>query len=216
MPTQEQVPLVQLAEVRQAVYHLLRRALAPPTPGQHAWMRGPSFRDALETACRAFDLFCPEGEQVAESFADFESGYLACFEVGVPAPPVPLLASHYNRHDPTPRVVHEHLLFYRRFGAALPAGGLEPADHLLNEVAFVLRLDELLCAGRVEAESLLHARRDFLSRHLARWPARAVRVAQDRLLPPVYLCLLRLLAVAVAQDLDLTQAAIAEKGPQLP
>jgi hypothetical protein len=60
---------------------------------------------------------------------------------------VVLRASHYNRREPVPATIHEHVLFYRRFGARLAAGTLEPADHLSNQLAFLIRLDELPCAG---------------------------------------------------------------------
>ena len=142
-------------------------------------------------------------------YADHESRYLACFEVGLPGPPVPLLASHYNRKEPAPRIIHEHVLFYKRFGVR-PVDSLESADHLLDELAFLIRLDELLLAGRVEAESVLRARRDFLARRAARWPARAAALTHERGLPPVYRTLLALLAVAVEQDLALSETAVAD------
>ena len=61
----------------------------------------------------------------------------------------------------------------------------------------------------MEAESILRARRDFLSRHLHRWARLAAGQAEERHLPPVYCTLLGLLAAAVEQDMELTQAALA-------
>ncbi|HKB38655.1 MAG TPA: molecular chaperone TorD family protein [Gemmataceae bacterium] len=199
----------ELAQTRLAVYRFLFAALSKPTPGQHIWMAGPDFRSGLGLLCEEFGLPCPEGELVPGEYADHESRYLACFEVGLPGPPVPLLASHYHRKEPAPRIIHEHVLFYKRFGTR-PADTLESADHLLDELAFLVRLDELLLAGRMEAESVLHGRRDFLARQGAQWPARAAALAHERGLPPVYRTLLALLAVAVEQDLALSEAAVAD------
>jgi len=205
-----------LAETRMAVYSFLLAALAKPTPAQHAWFAGPEFRRNLDDLCEQFGVPLAMGELAAADAAGHEARYIACFEVGVPEPPVPLLASHYNRREPVSQVIHEHLLFYRRFGARPAAGNIEPADHLLTELAFLVRLDELLRAGTVEAESVLRARHDFLSRHGAAWPAKAAAAAADKDLPEVYRALLALLAAAVRQDLELTAAPVAAVGGEKP
>ncbi len=209
MLTTEQAGREELAEARLAVYRFLMAALDKPTPEQHAWLAGPDFRSALGLVCGEFGLACPGGELVPRSFADFESRYLACFEVGLPRPPVVLLANHYNRQEPAPRTIHEHVLFYKRFGARVAAGNLEPADHLLNELAFLVRLDELILAGGKGAGSVLRARLDFLDRQAARWPGRAAAEAEKKCLPPLYCTLLALVAAAVGQDRELTAAALA-------
>jgi DMSO reductase family type II enzyme chaperone len=202
------VELIDLARTRQDVYRFLRSALAGPTPEQHAWLTDPAFATALQTLCASFDLPCPEGPLVPVEFADHESRSLACFEVGMPGPPVPLLASHYNQREPVPRIIYEHVLFYRRLGVALPAESLEPADHLVHELAFLVHLDDLLVEGRLAAESILRARHDFLSRHLVRWSAAAARSAEEKHLPPLYQALLAVLAAAALQDRELTALAL--------
>ena len=199
-----------LVGARLAVYRFLLEALAKPTAEQHAWFAGPVFRRSLTEAAEQFGT-PPPGEPAAAGPAEHEARYIACFEVGLPTPPVVLLASHYNRREPATAVIHEHILFYRRFGAALSAGNIEPADHLLNELAFLIRLDELYLGGEPGA-SVLRARRHFLRRQAARWPARAAEAAVEQGLPAVYRSLLRLLAAAVAQDLELTEAALSELG----
>jgi TorA maturation chaperone TorD len=212
MPTAETAgPGRELARARVAAYRFLQAALDKPTPGQHAWLRGRDFRQALAVLAGPFGLPCPPGELVPEAFADHESRYLACFEVGVPEPPVVLRASHYNRREPVPATIHEHVLFYRRFGAHLAAGNIEPADHLSNQLAFLIRLDELPCPGGSERRSVLRARRDFLARQVTRWTAAAAAAAEEKLLPPVYRALLTLLARAVEQDLELSRAALTEE-----
>jgi TorA maturation chaperone TorD len=207
------VPDRELAQSRIAVYRFLLTALDKPTPQQHAWLRSRDFRGALTVLAEPFGLSCPPGELVPEAFADHESRYLACFEVGMPEPPVVLQASHYNRREPVPATIHEHVLFYRRFGARLAAGNLEPADHLSSQLAFLIHLDELPCAGEPEHRSVLWARGDFLTRQVARWTTAAAAAAEEKLLPPVYRTLLTLLAHAVEQDLELTSAMLAEEKP---
>ncbi len=207
-----QAPAVdEIRFARQAVYRFLRAALALPTAEQHAWMRGPDFAHALEELTQAFAVDFPEGELVPESLADHESRYLACFEVGMPGPPVPLLASHYQKREPTPQVIHEHLLFYRRFALPGPDRDQAPADHLHYQLAFLIHLDELLERDLVASESASWARHDFLVRHVCRWTATACRQATEKGLPGVYCTLLAILELAAAQDLDWT---IAERAAQ--
>jgi TorA maturation chaperone TorD len=129
----------------------------------------------------------------------------------VPEPPVVLRASHYNRREPVPATIHEHVLFYRRFGARLAAGNIEPADHLSNQLAFLIRLDELPCTTEPERRSVQRARGDFLARQVTRWTAAAAAAAKEKRLPRVYRVLLALLARAAEQDLELSRAALAEE-----
>jgi TorA maturation chaperone TorD len=205
----------ELSDARQAVYRFLASALDHPDSGQHAWMRSEAFALALGRLLESFGLPCPEGELVPADAADHEARYIACFEVGLPGPPVALLASHYNRREPVPRTIHEHILFCKRFGLLPPVEG-EPADHLLNELAFLVHLDDLLLSGRCASDSILLARRDFLTRHLTRWPAEALRAAEEAHLPAVYLALLALLDAAVRQDLELTEEALASRTEVVP
>lgn len=195
-----------LIETRQATYHFLRSALFAPTPEQHEWMRQPGFATALGELAAAFGVVLPEVEWVPEHWPDHASRYLACFEVGLPTPPVPLLASHYQNQEPVPRVIHEHILFYRRFGLQPPSVSQEPADHLLHQLAFLIHLDSLLLAGGLDAESILWARHDFLTRQ-TRWLAAATQQTEEKHLPPIYRVLLAVLTAALAEDLALCRSA---------
>ncbi len=212
----------ELAAARAGVYGFLIAALDKPSREQHAWLGGGTFALALAELCERFGADRPpDGPLVPPEFDDYQADYIATFEVGMPAPPVVLLASHYNRREPAPRIIHEHLTLYRRFGARPADGNIEPPDHLLNELSFLVRLDELLIDGQVDAESVLRARRDFLHRHVARWPGQALdalaaapgrrsaRSAAVRPVAPLYRTLLSLLAAAVGQDLELSESAVA-------
>ena len=201
---------VELVEARLAVYRFLLEALAKPTAEQHAWFAGPVFRhrslkrpSSLAPHRRvSLPPTARQNTRPATSPAS-RSAYRrrrwSCWQATTTAA------------KPATAVIHEHILFYRRFGAALSAGNIEPADHLLNELAFLIRLDELYLGGEPGA-SILRARRDFLRRQAARWPARAAEAAAEQGLPAVYRSLFHLLAAAVAQDLELTDAALRELG----
>lgn len=195
-------------ESRLSVYRFLLAALDKPTPAQHVWLRQPAFRQALELVCHQFALPCPMEELIPDEYGEYESRYLACFEVGVPAPPVALQASAYNRREPIPAIIHEHVLFYKRFALHLPDDDIESADHLLNELAFLIHLDELLQVGNVEPESIILARRDFLNRQVTRWLGKAATDATDRYLPAIYCTLLAVLAKVAKQDLELTEHTV--------
>src|SRR5262245_28027447 len=204
MVTAEPIASADLSEARLAAYHFLLAALDKPTPEQHAWLTSTDFRHSLAELGEHFGVAIPPGELAAADPDDHQARYIATFEVGLPTPPVVLLASHYNRREPVTAIIHEHMLFYRRFGASPSRGNGEPADHALNELAFLIYLDELLLAGQVEVESILHARHDFLSRHMSRWPARASAVAEENGIASLYVTLLRILTAAVDQDRALT------------
>jgi DMSO reductase family type II enzyme chaperone len=193
-----------IAVTRQAVYQFLRAALAAPSREQHDWMRRPDFADALGVLTATFGVTFPGGELVPDEGVDHVSRYLACFEVGLPAPPVPLLASHYQHREPVPRIIHEHILFYRRFRMPVPSASQEPADHLSHQLAFLIHLDGLMQRGAAHPDSIQWARRDFLSRHVRRWVGEASRQAEEKRLPAIYRALLAVLAAAVEDDLALT------------
>lgn len=203
----------ELIEARQAVYRFLSAAFDKPTAEQHAWICSTAFAQSLAELAEQFGIEPPGEGLAAADPADHEARYIACFEVGLPAPPVPLLASHYNRREPVTATIHEHILFYQRFGARPAAGHLEPADHLLHELAFLFWLDELLCRPGVDAGSIVRARRDFLRRQATRWPSQAAAAAGETRLPALYRTLLALLAAAVDQDLALTEAQVVDSEP---
>jgi DMSO reductase family type II enzyme chaperone len=210
MPVSKAPAPRELITSRLSVYPFLLAALTKPTPAQHAWLQEPQFRQALELVCSQFDLACPTDELAPAEYADFESRYIACFEVGLPTPPVALQASAYHRREPAPAVIHEHVLFYKRFALRLPEDNIEPADHLLHELAFLIHLDELLLTGKVETESILLARRDFLKRQVMRWVEKAAADAEEKHLPALYCALLAVLAKAAQQDLELTNETVSQ------
>jgi DMSO reductase family type II enzyme chaperone len=204
----------EIAQARMAVYQFLLAVLDKPSQRQFEWLGGDEFRESLIQLCESFSVSPPDDELTPEDFAEFESRYLACFEVGMPTPPVPLQASHYNRRQPAPATIHEHVLFYQQFGLHPATGNSEPADHLSNELGFLIHLDERALRQAEQREPILRARRDFLKRQAAQWPPRAAELAVENGLPALYVTVLSILAQAVEQDRDLTSAALAELDPE--
>jgi TorA maturation chaperone TorD len=198
----------EISRARCAVYQFVRAALDRPTSEQRGWLATAEFRRRLEDLAMEFGVNAAGGDLVPADAADHEARYLACFEVGLPEPPVVLLASHWNRREPVPAVIHEHKLFYRRFGVGARMDPREPADSLLSELTFLIHLDERLLSPGADAGSLLRGRRDFLARHPARWVGEAATAAEEKHVPETYVTLLMILAAAIAQDLELTEAAL--------
>ncbi|MFN4260204.1 MAG: molecular chaperone TorD family protein [Gemmataceae bacterium] len=197
-----------LVEARRAVYCFLRAALDKPTTEQHAWLASDRFRRQLIDVASVFGIEPPTGDLVPDKFPDHEARYLACFEVGLPEPPVVLLASHYHRRAPVTAIIHEHKLYYQWFAANGRMDNQEPADHLLNELIFLIHLDDLLLNPRRDEASVVRARRDFVHRHVARWVPHASAAANENHIPHLYRTLLAILAAAIGHDQELTEEAI--------
>lgn len=204
----QSIQVERLARARRDVYRFCLQTMDKPTPAQYDWLNSMPFQTSLRSLCEQFDVSLPAELSLSDDFASYESVYIACFDAGLPAPPVPLLSSHYNKREPVPATIHEHVLFYKRFGTTLTEGNIEPADHLSNELAFLIWLDELLLEGEIDPESIHQARFDFLSRHPHRWLPQALRAAQEKELPEWFIVLLRLLTHAIDEDVELTSSLL--------
>lgn len=153
-----------------------------PTPEQHAWLLSGECQSIWsELAAESED--CSSPLAVPAACEDFAERYIATFDVGTPAPPVPLIESHYNKREPIPRILHENILFYRQFGLQLRDSALENADHLRHQLEFTRHL--LAYHARLQesdtaavSRQVTHALRDFVTRHLLSWlPEAAVGAA---------------------------------------
>lgn len=203
-----------LTTLRSTIYRLILVGLDRPSDDRHRLLRDPSYRESLELLGGHFDLPIPEDEFVPEEFPDYESRYLATFEVGVPEAPVVLLASHHSKNEPAPRVVHEHILFYKHFDAAPMNETGEAADHLLNGLRFLIHLDEIHESNPDSRDAVQRARADFLDRQLLRWVPAACARADDNGVPVFYRALLDLLAAVLREDRQLIPIPIATPKPR--
>jgi len=108
------------------------------------------------------------------SYEEYAEDYISTFEVGLPAPPCPLIESHWNKRDPVPKVLHENMLFYKQFGLELRSSSNETADHLRHQLEFMHHLcrteAEAIATGQVEyVDQYARARTDYTNRHLRFW-----------------------------------------------
>lgn len=198
--------LAELVPARLALYGFVLAVFDKPTGEQHAWLSSEGFASTLQDLCDRFGVEASRGVLVDWSADEHESTYLACFEVGLPTPKVVLQASHYNRQAPAPRTIHEHERMYRLFDAKLTRRNLDQQDHLLNELAFLVHLDELVLGGAVDLPAILRARRDFVGKHVRDHVRSALQSSSRQSVPPVYSVTLAVLACALDQDFALSEA----------
>lgn len=153
--------------------------------------------------------------------AAYEQQYLATFDVGLPAPPCPLIETHWNKREPTARILHEHILFYKCFGLELRSQVGETADHLRHQLEFLAYLCRIEAQERTRptrsgmAEEIARGRRDFLARHPGSWiPCAAAKLIsqQSGSWPAAWLALLEGWC-RLQQEIEMENAAhLAETG----
>ena len=101
-----------------------------------------------------------------------EAEFLAAFEVGRDAPPVPLFEGMHRKEAGRDGILEDLLRFYEFFDVQLSEADREYPDHLATELEFLAWLcmqEQATEQKGGDAESLRRAARDFLSRHLAAW-----------------------------------------------
>jgi DMSO reductase family type II enzyme chaperone len=179
-------------------WKFLHDLFRPPSLAQWRWLEQDAVRQAWNHLAVINDTADASSElPLPGSFADFEQGYLAAFEVGLPHPPCPLIESHWNKRAPLAEVLHENQLFYRRFGLELRTPGKETADHLLHQLEFLqylYRLEARFAPHRDKRCQIAHARQDFLKRHTGYWVPLAATALEEALpgsWPSAWMALLR-------------------------
>jgi DMSO reductase family type II enzyme chaperone len=175
-------------------YRVFAYSFGLPSEERFAWISSREYRALLKTSSSQLRVRRKTRGAVRFSdYATYESAYLALFEVGVPAPPVPLLASSYSRSEPAQQIVLDCVNFYDVLGLR-PSDSVFPADHLVTKLEFLAAV-RFLRAGASngeQASQLLRLERDFIERHLLSWlPAAQEKL--DKLNPPIFPLLLNLL-----------------------
>ncbi len=185
-----------------------------PSPDQHAWLLSAECRDIWNEIAGSSEGL-PLRLEVPEDYDDYCERFIATFDVGTPAPPVPLIESHYNKREPVPKILHENILFYRQFGLQLRDSSLESADHLRHQLEFVQHLLEYHARltethHSTEAQQALQALYDYANRHLQSWLPEAATCAVDAPLQfahPVLMLTNRLVQRLAADARDALQEA---------
>lgn len=191
------------------LYRFFAFAFAPPTPERFEWLCRPDLPAALARLWEELDCAGKfPGFTPYSGYADYESTYIAVFDVGVPQPPVPLLESAHSKAQPAQQTVLENVSFYEVLGLKADPARYAP-DHLVTQLEFLaaVRYARENAPGTEGRESLARLERDFLERHLLSWlPAAQKKL--DREQPPLYPVLLILLLTSLRRQHAELSAAI--------
>ena len=151
------------------------------------------------------------------SYEEFQTQFVAAFEVGSPEPPCPPYEGEYRKGQERTALMLQLSAFYRHFGLAMSTEQehRELPDHISTELEFMHFLGfkeaQARSAGQEELlDGYLLAQSDFLQHQLSQWlPSLAERL-EKHCPSPFYAALGTLTARIVAADLQ----GISERLPQ--
>jgi len=163
------------------LYRFFAFVFAPPTRECFDLLSQPGLPKALRNLWE--QLKC-EGEYPAfewfSRYEQYESTYIALFDVGIPEPPVPLFESAHDRTRPAQEIALENTYFYEVLGLKSDPGRAVP-DYLVTQLEFLaaLRYTREHTSEESTAVSLARAETEFLQRHLLNWlPAGNAKLAR--------------------------------------
>jgi len=176
------------------LYRFFAHVLATPMQDKFELLHSRYFAASLGNL---WDELQCEGELPAltgfPNYQQYESAYIALFDVGVPEPPVPLVESGHYKSIPAQQVALENISFYEVLGLSVNPS-LAFADHLLAQLEFLaaVRYTSDRARDPEGRANLMRLERDFIQRHLLNWlPAADTKLR--RLNPPIFPTLTRLL-----------------------
>lgn len=176
------------------LYRFFAYAFALPTPERFQWFNQPGLPAALARLWQEFGCRGPfPGLGLYRDYQEYESTYLAIFDVGLPEPPVPLLESAHRKIQPAQQTALENVLFYEVLGLKPDPARTAP-DHLLTQLEFLsaVRFARDHTPAEENRQSLARLERDFLERHLLSWlPTAQKKLEREQ--PPVFPLLVALL-----------------------
>jgi DMSO reductase family type II enzyme chaperone len=181
------------------LYRLFAFVFGAPSAERFAWLQRPELAAWLaelwdELGCAgAF----PGVTASFTDYEDYESTYVGLFEVGLPAPPVPLQESAHDDSIPAPQTVLEDISFYDVLGLRVDPAHYA-ADHLVPQLEFLsaVRYARRSMPDADNRAQLAHLERDFLERHLLNWlPAAHKKLAGEE--SPLFPTLMTLLLAFV-------------------
>jgi len=176
------------------LYRFFAFVFAPPTRECFDLLSQPSLPEALRNLWK--QLKCEEEYPAFEWFASYEqyeSAYIALFDVGIPEPPVPLFESAHDKTHPAQEIALENTYFYEVLGLKSDPGHAVP-DYLVTQLEFLAAL-RYTCEHTSEestAISLARAETEFLERHLLNWLP-AAKAKLDRTNAPGFPVMMTLL-----------------------
>ena len=153
------------------LYRFFAFVFAPPTRECFDLLSQPGLSQALQHLWS--ELKC-EGEYPGfewfASYEQYESTYIALFDVGMPEPPVPLFESAHDKSHPAQEIALENTYFYEVLGLKSDPGRAIP-KYLVTQLEFLaaLRYTREYTSEESTAVSLARAETEFLERHLFNW-----------------------------------------------
>lgn len=157
------------------LYRFFAFVFAPPTRECFDLLSQPGIPEALRNLWKQLEC---EGESPGfewfASYEQYESVYIALFDVGIPEPPVPLFESAHDKSHPAQEIALENTYFYEVLGLKSDPGRAVP-DYLITQLEFLAAL-RYTCEHTSEestAISLARAETEFLERHLLNWLSKA-------------------------------------------
>lgn len=176
------------------LYRFFALVFAPPTRECFELLSQPGLPEALRSLWKRVGC---EGEfpgfEWFIGYEQYESAYIALFDVGIPEPPVPLFESAHDKSHPAQEIALENTYFYEVLGLRSdPSRGVP--DYLVTQLEFLAAV-RYICERASEqatAVSLARAETEFLQRHLLNWLPRA-KARLDRTNAPGFPVLMTLL-----------------------
>jgi DMSO reductase family type II enzyme chaperone len=153
------------------LYRFFAFVFAPPSRQCFDLLSQPAMPAALQSLWGR--LGCEvefPGFEWFTSYEEYESAYIALFDVGVPEPPVPLFESAHDKTHPAQEIALENTFFHDVLGLRSDQGQSVP-DYLITQLEFLaaLRYTSENASDEGTAVSLARAEAEFLERHLLSW-----------------------------------------------
>jgi len=214
------------SEIRSRLYALLAAGFCYPSQEMFEAFQSGSYQSQLGECIRQLPhlellvqdnpLEPGKGQQrVVDGlpYEEFESQYVASFEVGSPEPPCPPYEGIYRGGERTQFMLRVSS-FYKHFGLAMnrEEGKREVADHISAELEFMHFLTFKETQAREEGtEDLLQgyllAQKDFLQQQLSQWLPTFVEKLEAACPMPFYVALGRLVSGVVVAELEQVKSA---------
>jgi DMSO reductase family type II enzyme chaperone len=178
------------------LYRFFAFVFAPPTRACFGLLSQPELPQALQNLWKRLECECEfPGFEWFTSYEQYESAYIALFDVGIPEPPVPLFESAHDKSHPAQEIALENTYFYEVLGLKSDPGRAVP-DYLVTQLEFLAAL-RYTCEHTSEestAVSLARAETEFLERHLLNWLP-AAKAKLDRTNAPGFPVLMTMLVL---------------------
>jgi len=215
------------SEIRSRLYALLAAGFCYPSQEMFEAFRSGNYQSQLGECIRQLphlELLVQDnplepgtGQQRVDNglpYEEFESQYVASFEVGSPEPPCPPYEGLYRGGERTQFMLRVSS-FYKHFGLAMNSeegGAREVPDHISAELEFMhfLTFKETQ-ASEEGTEDLLQgyllAQKDFLQQQMSQWLPAFVEKLEAACPMPFYVALGQLVRDVVLAELEQVKSA---------